>query len=115
MYAISFLVFLTAQGAALIICPALEVHLGLLAGFLLGIVPFASWHLIVTMTHGFQRRDRMAWAAVIAIGKYAAIGLGLYALFHSGLLRGMSMIFGMLTVLPGLGLAAFFRSQPGEK
>jgi hypothetical protein len=102
VYGASLVIFLTAQLVALIIWRDLAVHVGLLAGFVPGIVPFASWHLIVKITDGFKRRDRIWMAVSLGIGKYGLLGAGLYMVFTRELANVWAFVAGMSLVLPVL-------------
>ncbi len=76
--------------------------MGLLAGFVPGILPFASWHLIVKITDGFKRRDRIWMAVALGIGKYGLLGAGLYLVLKHELANLFAMVAGMSLVVPVL-------------
>lgn len=112
VYGVSLVIFLTAQLVALIIWRDLAVHVGLLAGFVPGIVPFASWHLIVKITDGFKRRDRIWMAVFLWIGKYGLLGFGLYMVFTRDYANVWAFVAGMSLVLPILILLELVRRIP---
>ena len=84
--------------------------MGLLAGFVPGIVPFASWHLIVKITDGFKRRDRIWMAVALGIGKYGLLGAGLYLVLKYELANLFALVAGMFLVVPVLVILGSIRS-----
>jgi len=112
VYAASAVIFLTAQGVALIIWRDPAVHMGLLAGFVPGILPFASWHLIVKITDGFKRRDRIWVAVALGIGKYGLLGAGLYLVLKHELANLFALVAGMSLVVPVLVILGSIKGGP---
>ena len=99
-------IFLTASGVALTLFDDFTVLVGVWAGMLIGIAPFVGWHLILLMTRGFTRKDRILPAVGIAVGKFALIGLALWAARRW--IDGWALIGGMSTVMPALAVLAIW-------
>jgi hypothetical protein len=100
------LISLTASGGALIFSDDFTVAVGILLGSVLGIAPFVSWHLIVQLTSGFSRKDRIPAAVAIGLGKYALLGGALYWLFGRNWVNPWALLGGMTAVLPVLVITA---------
>lgn len=102
LYLVSAVLFLTALGVALMIWRDPAVLIGLAVGYALGVVPFASWHLIVKLTDGFTRKDRIRIAVAIGLGKYAGLGAALYYLLTKELVNLFAFVAGTAVVIPVL-------------
>lgn len=102
LYLVSAVLFLTALGVALMIWRDPAVLIGLAAGYALGVVPFVSWHLIVKITDGFTRKDRIWIAVAIGLGKYAGLGAALYYLFTKERVNLFAFVAGTAMVIPVL-------------
>jgi hypothetical protein len=113
LYAGTGVISLTALIGALIFSSDFTVPAGVLFGSILGIAPFASWHLIATLTDGFRRKDRIPLAAGIGLGKYALLGALGWLLFRWNWVHPWALLGGLTIVLPVLVIAGF-RPPDGE-
>ncbi len=89
---------------------------GVALGFLVGLAPFVSWHLILSMTDGFQK-SRRGWIVLITLTKYAAVATLTYLSTTRGWVHPYALIAGILipmVMLWILGAARMFVT-PNQK
>jgi len=96
------LIFLTVLIGTLIFSDDFTVPLGVSLGSVLGIAPFVSWHLIVHLTDGFSRKDRIPIAIAIGLGKYAVLGGAMVLLFSKSWVNSWALLGGLTAFLPVL-------------
>jgi hypothetical protein len=113
LYAVCGGIILTALGAAFTLSNDLTVPIGVAVGSALGIVPIASWHLIVKLTDGFSRKNRIPLAIGIGVGKYAVLGVGLYLLIRHDLVNVWAFLGGSAIIIPVL-LVLGMRVKTGD-
>lgn len=101
-YVAGSVLFLTALGIALMIWRDPAVLIGLAAGYAITVVPLAGWHLIVRVTDGLARKDRIWIAVAIGAAKLAGLGLTLYYLMTRDLVNVYALIAGTAMVIPVL-------------
>lgn len=106
-YAASLFVAAVAVTVLTVALQSLPVSVGFLAGYAVGIFPFASWHWIVWITDGFRLKNRFRLALFVMFVKYAVIGAALYFLIASEAINLLAFMGGMAIIVAILFIIGF--------
>lgn len=116
LYASSAIVAAVLAAASWFVWQNIAFPAGLALGALIGLAPFASWHLILMKSNGFQNPQR-GWIVAITLTKYAAISGLVYLAAVNHWVQPFALIAGILVpmvMLWVLGAARMF-STPNHK
>lgn len=92
---------------------ALSITGGIAMGYLLGILPFFSWHFAIRFTDGFRNRRRIGLAVLLMLAKYGVIAGFFWWIFSSDAVNILAFGGGMFIIVAIL-LALGFGSLGGE-
>jgi hypothetical protein len=93
-----FLLAILAVGSS-IVGNNIKITVGLLFGYLIGIMPWISWHIIIKITKGFSKKGRGWLIFIITLVKYLGIGIALYFAVTRRLLPPAAIITGLSIII----------------
>ena len=110
VYLISAALFLAALGVAIPVWNSLSIAGGLALGFVMGLLPVASWQFASGVV--FKARAKVAWVVILLIAKMGFYGAAFYFLIHLGHVNGVATAVGLTLVPMVLPLVFLARPNP---
>lgn len=110
-YSIVLVELLIAQVVSAVIFQNFIINFSLLLGWILSVLPFASWHLTIKITKGFQEKKNRLLAVVIGVGKYAFIVAAVLLAVKFNMIEPLSLFIGLIMAFPAVLLVNLFKPR----
>lgn len=118
LYISSLIFTVIIVAGAIFVTHSYKIYGGIAFGYVIGLIPFATWHWILHKTQGLTLPANRFLVFGVSLGKYAIILGALYIIISNKLLNALAIFGGMFIVFVILltlsGYKALFKNDLGK-